>query len=305
MRFPWRALGWFDWILLIVIEREEYFWLLNYSVLSARFPSSQCPNHHFKPLLEQRDAGTCCPPSAGTAAAASCFPQGRTCPWSRCPGKLSPFSSYHCCLLAACSCVHTPTGKHLPMGRCIHNSFPPPTEKLHYSKGGIETTTAFLEMILSPKSGNNLLGRNPGSSQSDPWFLAEVKSKEEMCHLPQVNSEYVLSLRVLQNFMEKVVIRTMVKISRYPEQVFTLENLIIFTTVKDRKLILLLFWLSQTPWFSYVKWVIFIINEIELKKNLYPLSSVTRFRLLWTDVNSQKCPSILTQIKRNSKTKDE
>lgn len=68
-----------------------------------------------------------------------------------------------------------------------------------------------------------------------------------MCHLPQVNSEYVLSLRVLQNFMEKVVIRTMVKISRYPEQVFTLKNLIIFTTVKDRKLILLLFWLSQTP----------------------------------------------------------
>lgn len=68
-----------------------------------------------------------------------------------------------------------------------------------------------------------------------------------MCHLPQVNSEYVLSLRVLQNFMEKIVIRTMVKISRYSEQVFTLENLIIFTTVKDRKLILLLFWLSQTP----------------------------------------------------------
>lgn len=75
----------------------------------------------------------------------------------------------------------------------------------------------------------------------------EVKSKEEMCYLLQVNSEYALSLKALQNFMEKIVIRTMVKISRYPEQVFTLDNLIMFTTVKDRKLTLLLFWLNQTP----------------------------------------------------------
>lgn len=68
-----------------------------------------------------------------------------------------------------------------------------------------------------------------------------------MCYLLQVNSEYALSLKALQNFMEKIVIRTMVKISRYPEQVFTLDNLIMFTTVKDRKLTLLLFWLNQTP----------------------------------------------------------
>lgn len=56
-----------------------------------------------------------------------------------------------------------------------------------------------------------------------------------MCYLLQINSEYALSLKALQNFMEKIVIRTMVKISRYPEQVFTLDNLIMFTTVKDRK----------------------------------------------------------------------
>lgn len=68
-----------------------------------------------------------------------------------------------------------------------------------------------------------------------------------MCYLLQVNSEYALSLKALQNFMEKIVISTMVKISRYPEQVFTLDNLITFTTAKDRKLTLLLFWLNQTP----------------------------------------------------------
>lgn len=68
LRFPWRALHWFDWILLVVIEREEYFWLLDYSVLSARFPSSEYPNHHFRLLVEQRNMGTCYPPSAGTAA---------------------------------------------------------------------------------------------------------------------------------------------------------------------------------------------------------------------------------------------
>lgn len=53
-----------------------------------------------------------------------------------------------------------------------------------------------------------------------------------MCYLLQVNSGYVLSPRALQNFMEKTVIG-MVKISRCPEQVFNLGNLITLTIVKD------------------------------------------------------------------------
>lgn len=133
-------------------------------MLSAGFPASQCPNHHFKLLLEQRNVSTCCPPSAGTAVVLALSLREEHVPWSRCPGKLSPFSSHHCCLLAACSCVHTPRRKHLPVGMCIHNSFPPPAEKLHYSKAGIETTISSLELFLSPKSGNDLLGK----SQSKP-----------------------------------------------------------------------------------------------------------------------------------------
>lgn len=74
-----------------------------------------------------------------------------------------------------------------------------------------------------------------------------------MCYLLQVNSEYVLSLRALQKFMEKIVIRRMVKISRCPEQVFTLGYLIMLIIVKYRKLILPLFWVSQTHRFSYAK----------------------------------------------------
>lgn len=152
-------------------------------------------------------------------------------------------------------CAHTKR-EAPPMGTCIHNSFPLPAEKLHYSKGGIETTTTFLEIVLSPKRGDAFLGKNHSPSQSDPWFLVEVKSIQEVCYLLQVNSEYVLTLRVSQNFMEKIVIRT-VKISRCPEQVFTLGSLIMLIIVKDGKLILPLFWLSQTLWFSYAKWVHF------------------------------------------------
>lgn len=163
-----------------------------------------------------------------------------------CPGKLSPFSSHHCCLLAACSHVHTPRGMHLPMGTCIHNSFPPPEEKLYNSKVGTETTITFLEIVLSPKSGDDLLGK----SQFKPinsMIFSGGKSISEICYLLLVSSEYVLSLRALKNFMEKMVIRRMVKISRCPEQVFTLGNLIMLTIVKDGKLVSPLFWLIQTP----------------------------------------------------------
>lgn len=168
LRFPWRALHWFDWILLVVIKREEYFCLLDYSMLSARFPSSQYPNHHFGLLLEQRNVGTCCPPWAGTPCH---FPQGRTCPWSRCPGKLSPFSSHHCCLLAACSRVHTARGKHLPMGMCIHNSFPPPAAKLLHSKAGMKQQPHSWKLFFLLKVTVIFW-----ESQSTPWFLVEVKS---------------------------------------------------------------------------------------------------------------------------------
>jgi len=42
-------------------------------------------------------------------------------------------------------------------------------------------------------------------------------------------------LRTFQNFIEKIIIRTMVKIRRCSEQVFTLEDLIIFIIVKEGK----------------------------------------------------------------------
>lgn len=109
--------------------------------------------------------------------------------------------------------------------------------------------TAFLEIMLFPKCANNFLGGNQSSSQSDTSLL--VKVLVETCHFHnQYKNCNILimcyPLRTSENLTEKIIIRTMVKISRCSEQVFTLEDSIICSTVREVKWILSWFWLSQT-----------------------------------------------------------
>lgn len=177
-------------------------------MLSARFSSSQYPNHHFKLLLEERNADIVAPLAIslredhahGARAQGSCHPSVHITAASWQPAHV---------------CTHQEGSTFPWTGPCIHNSFPPPAEKLHYSRASIETTITFLEIVLSPKSGNNLLGKSQ-SKPINPMIFSGSKSISETCYLLLVSPEYVLSLRALQNFVEKMVIRRMVKNKQMP-----------------------------------------------------------------------------------------
>lgn len=172
LTFPWRALHWFDWILLVVIEREEYFWLLDYSVLSARFPCSQYPNHHFRLLLEQRNTGTCCPPSAGTAAPLAISIREEH---THGAGKLSPFSHITAaCWQPAHVCTHQ-EGSTFPWAcaSIIHSLL---QQRNSIIQKQILKQQLHSWRLLFLLKGAAIFGENPSPSQPTPWFLVEVKS---------------------------------------------------------------------------------------------------------------------------------
>lgn len=119
------------------------------------------------------------------------FPQRRMHPWA--DARMSWFEhltlSHHIisCVVATCSCMHTPHG-------CLHSKFiPSSTEKLHSFKADIQMLSTFLEIILPPKCGDNLQGRN---HSSDPEELVFPESIWEMWYyLLQVSFDYVLPLK--------------------------------------------------------------------------------------------------------------
>lgn len=59
------------------------------------------------------------------------------------------------CLGTTCSCVRPPSRELFHLCPCIQSLFPHPTEKLYDSKGGLQITAAFLEIILFLKCYTN------------------------------------------------------------------------------------------------------------------------------------------------------